>query len=293
MQRQRVFISSVQSEFAAERQMLFEYLTSDALLEKPIPSYHIYDGDVFELIDQAVSFVMSRIDAKVGDRDKTILADVEPELPLQAVTEAIVNAVCHRDYTSNASVQVMLFKNRLEIWNPGQLPYGLTVDMLKTKHASRPANPLLARPMYLFGSIEQVGTGTEMIVEKCVEKGLQYPEFEQDENFTVTIWRNEAISTQVNTHVNTQVSTQVSTQVDTQVNTQVKKIIQVFKEEETTLQNLMQSLNLRERGTFFRNYIQPALKLGLIEMTIPDKPKSRLQKYRLTEKGLEYLKSIS
>jgi predicted HTH transcriptional regulator len=44
------------------------------------------------LIDQAVSFVMSRINAKVGDRDKSVLADVEPELPLQAVTEAIVNA---------------------------------------------------------------------------------------------------------------------------------------------------------------------------------------------------------
>jgi predicted HTH transcriptional regulator len=84
-------------------------------IEKPIPSYHIYDGDVFQLIDQAVSFVMSRINAKVGDRDKSVLADVEPELPLQAVTEAIVNVVCHRDYTSNASVQVMLFKNRLEI----------------------------------------------------------------------------------------------------------------------------------------------------------------------------------
>jgi predicted HTH transcriptional regulator len=58
-------------------------------VEKPIPSYHIYEGDVFELIDQAVSFVMSRINAKVGDREKTVLADVEPELPLQAVTEAI------------------------------------------------------------------------------------------------------------------------------------------------------------------------------------------------------------
>jgi predicted HTH transcriptional regulator len=160
-------------------------------VEKPIPSYHIYDGDVFELIDQAVSFVMSRINAKVGDRDKTILADVEPELPLQAVTEAIVNAVCHRDYTSNASVQVMLFKDRLEIWNPGQLPYGLTVEMLKTRHSSRPANPLLARPMYLYGSIEQVGTGTEMIVEKCIEHGLRTPDFEQDGNFIVTLWRDE------------------------------------------------------------------------------------------------------
>jgi predicted HTH transcriptional regulator len=160
-------------------------------VEKPIPSYHIYDGDVFELIDQAVSFVMSRINAKVSDRDKTVLADVELELPLQAVTEAIVNAVCHRDYTSNGSVQVMLFKDRLEIWNPGQLPYGLTVKMLKTRHPSRPANPLLARPMYLYGSIEQVGTGTEMIVEKCIEQGLRTPDFVQEENFVVTLWRDK------------------------------------------------------------------------------------------------------
>ncbi len=160
-------------------------------VEKPIPSYHIYDGDVFQLIDQAVSFVMSRIDAKVGDRNKSILADVESELPLQAVTEAIVNAVCHCDYTSNASIQVMLFKNRLEIWNPGQLPYGLTIEMLKTEHPSRPANPLLARPMYLYGSIEQVGTGTEMIVEKCIAQGLRSPDFKQDTDFVTTFWRTE------------------------------------------------------------------------------------------------------
>jgi predicted HTH transcriptional regulator len=102
-------------------------------IEKPMLSYHIYDGDMFLLFDQTVSFVMSRINAKVGDRDKSVLADVESELSLQAVTEAIVNAVCHRDYASNMSVQVMLFKNRLEIWNPGQLPYGLTTEMLKTQ----------------------------------------------------------------------------------------------------------------------------------------------------------------
>ena len=158
--------------------------------EKPIPSYHIYEGDVFELIDQAVSFVMSRINAKVGGRDKSVLADVVPELPLQAVTEAIVNAVCHRDYTSSASVQVMLFKNRLEIWNPGQLPYGLTTEMLKTHHRSQPANPLLATPMYLYGSIEQMGTGTEMIVRMCKKYGLQTPEFQQSEIFQLTFWRN-------------------------------------------------------------------------------------------------------
>jgi predicted HTH transcriptional regulator len=62
--------------------------------------------------------------------------------------------------------------------------------MLKTQHISLPANPLLARPMYLYGSIEQLGTGTEMIVEKCLEIGLPVPDFEQSEFFKLTLWRN-------------------------------------------------------------------------------------------------------
>jgi len=70
------------------------------------------------------------------------------EIPQEVVAEAIVNAVVHRDYTSNASVQVMLFKDRLEVWNPGSLPPTLTLEQLRGPHASVPHNPLLAEPMY-------------------------------------------------------------------------------------------------------------------------------------------------
>ena len=160
-------------------------------VEKPMPAYQIYRGDVFELVDQATSFVMSRIDNWTGTREEGDNAAVptHPELPIDAVKEAIVNAVCHRDYTSNASVQVMLFRNRLEIWNPGSLPYGLTVQKLHGPHKSLPANPLLADPMYWNGYIEKVGTGTEDIINKCREYGLKAPEFHQEEDFRVVIWR--------------------------------------------------------------------------------------------------------
>lgn len=161
------------------------------VVEKPMPAYQIYRGDVFELVDQATSFVMSRIDNWVGTRAEGEKADIptRPELPIDAVKEAIVNAVCHRDYTSNASVQIMLFRNRLEVWNPGTLPYGLTVHKLHGPHKSLPANPLLADPMYWNGYIEKVGTGTEDIVNKCREYGLKSPEFYQEEDFRVVIWR--------------------------------------------------------------------------------------------------------
>jgi predicted HTH transcriptional regulator len=88
-------------------------------------------------------------------------------------------------------MQVELYNNRLEISNPGQLPYGLTLEMLKSKHNSRPANPLIAHPLYLYGSIEQMGTGTEKMIDSCVEQGLNAPEFKDGYDFNVTFWRKE------------------------------------------------------------------------------------------------------
>lgn len=147
-------------------------------ITKPIPSYQVYKGDVFQLVNQAVDFVLSRIDVSVGTREQSIQVPIKYELPPAAVTEAIVNAVAHRDYNSNGSIQVMLFKDRLEIWNPGSLPYGLTTAKLRKPHSSIPANPLLAEPMYLAGFIERMGTGTGDIIRLCEEAGLKKaPEF--------------------------------------------------------------------------------------------------------------------
>lgn len=114
-------------------------------VSKPIPSYQIYKGTVFELVDQALDFVLSKIARTVGTRAAGAQAPVDYELPREAVAEAIVNAVAHRDYTSNASVQVMLFADRLEIWNPGELPPQLTVDSsLKCWWKSRASRPWCA-----------------------------------------------------------------------------------------------------------------------------------------------------
>lgn len=83
-----------------------------------------------------------------------------------------MNAVVHRDYTSNASVQVMLFSDRLEVWNPGELPAGLTPEMLRLPHASVPRNPLLAEPLFLARYIEKAGTGTLDMIALCREAGV-------------------------------------------------------------------------------------------------------------------------
>lgn len=163
----------------------------DTEVRKPIPSYQVYRGTVFDLVDQAVDFVMSKLARAVGTRAKGPEAPVEYELPGDAVSEAIVNAVAHRDYASNASVQVMLFSDRFEVWNPGELPPPLTVEQLRRPHASIPHNPLVADPLFLARYIEKAGTGTLDMIALMREASLPEPEFRQEGGmFVQTLWRD-------------------------------------------------------------------------------------------------------
>ncbi|MHB9016313.1 MAG: ATP-binding protein [Sulfurovum sp.] len=160
-------------------------------VRKPIPSYQVFKGTVFDLVDQAVDFVLSKVARSVGTREHSVQAPVEYELPKEAVREAIVNAVAHRDYASNASVQVMLFADRLEVWNPGELPPSLTPELLRGPHASIPRNPLIAEPLFLARYIEKAGTGTLDMIARCREAGLPEPDFEQRAGqWVVTLWRD-------------------------------------------------------------------------------------------------------
>lgn len=166
-------------------------------VRKPIPSYQLYKGTLFELVDQTVDFVLSKISRSVGTREKSAQAPVRYELPDAAVTEAIVNAIAHRDYASNASVQVMLFADRLEVWNPGRLPPSLTLDALRLPHASVPHNPLIAEPLFLTRYIEHAGTGTLDMIALCGEAKLPAPEFRHDDGqFVLTLWR-DALTTRM------------------------------------------------------------------------------------------------
>jgi ATP-dependent DNA helicase RecG len=158
---------------------------------RPFASLQVYGGDVFEQADQARDFVLGKINRPVGTRTDSITAPATYELPPDAVGEAIVNAIAHRDYNSNASVEVRLFADRLEVWNPGALPGTLTLESLRHDHASVPNNPLLAESLYLTRYIERVGSGTQAMIALCRDANLPEPDFEQRQGFFVlTLWRD-------------------------------------------------------------------------------------------------------
>jgi ATP-dependent DNA helicase RecG len=158
---------------------------------RPFASLQVYGGDVFEQADQARDFVLGKINRPVGTRADSITAPAAYELPPDAVGEAIINAIAHRDYNSNASVEVRLFADRLEVWNPGALPGTLTLESLRHDHASVPNNPLLAESLYLTRYIERVGSGTQAMIALCRDANLPEPDFEIRQGFFVlTLWRD-------------------------------------------------------------------------------------------------------
>ncbi len=249
-------------------------------VSKPIPSYHIYKGTVFELVDQALDFVLSKIARRVGTRSESAQAPVDYELPREAVAEAIVNAVAHRDYTSNASVQVMLFADRLEIWNPGELPPQLTVDNLRRPHASIPRSPRIAEPLFLARYIEKAGTGTLDMIHLCTQAGLPTPEFRQDGGqFIQTLWRpNGAAEGAEGTKSGTKSALS-------------RHQVEILTKASTgaALTELMAIDGRTDRTKFRHQVIKPLMEQGWLEMTLPDKPTSSQQKYRLTPEGAAWL----
>jgi ATP-dependent DNA helicase RecG len=158
---------------------------------RPFASLQVYGGDVFAQTDQARDFVLGKINRAIGTRAASNIAPATYELPPDAIGEAIINAIAHRDYFSNASVEVRLFADRFEVWNPGRLPGSLTLEALRHDHASIPNNPMIAESLYLTRYIERVGSGTQAMIEFCREAGLPEPDFELRQGFFVTtLWRD-------------------------------------------------------------------------------------------------------
>ena len=289
---------------------------------KPIPSLHTYHGTVFELVDQAVDFVMGRVDFAVGAHDgENAAAPTKSEFPRDAIREAIVNAVCHRDYTSNACVQVMLFRDRLEIINPGPLPHGISVEDLYRTHDSVPRNSLIARAMSWTSYVEKSGSGTGVIIDKCTEHGLARPEFDPTSGFFKTIiWRNGSGTEGPGQGAQSRgrvggpsqkgrVVAQSRGPVAAQSRGPVRgpsqgaqsrgpvrgpsRILEVISATgDTAVSQIAMAFGKTRASGSMKRSLLALLEDGLIEYTIPDKPNSRLQKYRLTAKGQKLVASF-
>lgn len=135
------------------------------------------ENDLISEVEDTEKFIYQNISLKAWIEEGKLERQEKWEYPPKAIREALVNAIAHRDYRSSGKVQVRIFDDRIEFWNPGKLPEGWTVETLKTEHTSEPFNPLIARMFFWVGLVEEVGSGTNRIVSWCNEWGLPEPEY--------------------------------------------------------------------------------------------------------------------
>ncbi len=141
-----------------------------------------FHGDVYSMIDEVVAWILSKINVEYVI--KHVKREERPELPEEAIREAVVNALAHRDYRSTANVQIYLFKDRLEIVSPGGLPAGMTEADLGIK--SIPRNPLLFNILHRMDAVENIGSGIRRIRDLCRDYGVAAPEIEVSEHWVTT-----------------------------------------------------------------------------------------------------------
>ena len=138
-------------------------------------------------LDEVIKFI--KRNTKLGSEIVGLRRKDIPEYPPQAVREAIINAIVHADYAiSGVYISVAIFENRIEITNPGSLPFGITIEKALAG-ASRIRNRVIAKVFYNLKLIEQWGRGINIIMQECQDAGLEDPKFEELNNqFRVTLY---------------------------------------------------------------------------------------------------------
>ena len=175
---------------------------------------HDFDGDILELVDEAQKYILKNI--HIGMRLEGLYRVDVPEISMAALREAIINAFCHRDYRDPDYVQVAIFKNRVEIRNPGGLYDGLTMEEMRGGNVSRRRNPLIADLFRRIHMVEGWGRGMPLILENAPNvqfrqiAGLFIASFERPsflsesaQDTTVTTEKSETTGGTTQNHVKT------------------------------------------------------------------------------------------
>ena len=164
-----------------------------------------YVGDLFTLIEKAEKYILENV--HVGMRLEGMYRVDVPEIDKEAFREAVINAFCHRDYYLYDSVNITIFKNKLEIRSPGLLYGGLTVEKIKTKEVSERRNELLAEMFHQVHFIEKWGRGIGLILSKepdthFEEVGRQFVVTFKRKGVSEAVGVNEGVSEGVSEGVN-------------------------------------------------------------------------------------------
>jgi ATP-dependent DNA helicase RecG len=140
-------------------------------------------GSLFEQVEKTMDLLLTKY-MRANIAYEGLTRTETYDYPEDALREALLNALIHKDYTSGSPIQISVYADTLMIYNSGELPQNWTIDNFKVKHKSEPANPDIANAFFRAGYIEVWGRGTLNILDFCKKAGLPEPEFEYDSGVT-------------------------------------------------------------------------------------------------------------
>jgi ATP-dependent DNA helicase RecG len=131
-------------------------------------------GNLFEQVERTMEHLLTKYTKAIISYKG--LSRIETyEYPEDALREALLNAVAHKDYAGCTPIQISVYQDKIMFWNMGQLPENWTIDMLQKKHSSIPYNPDIANAFFRSGYVEAWGRGIDKINRHCLEAGLPLP----------------------------------------------------------------------------------------------------------------------
>lgn len=230
------------------------------------------EGTLPDMLDGALAFVRTnmrtatRIDSQTGSRVDW------PQYPMDAVREAVLNALVHRDYsfhTEGMPIQLIMYANRMDIINPGGLYGRLTVDQLGQAQPDT-RNPVLVTAMETLGKTENRYSGIPTIRHAMKKHALPEPRFADSRGtFAVTLYNDDTGG----------FVPQPDTDENSTVNIQDKKGLLTFCRTPRTRAEIVAYLDIASGQYALRRYLDPLIEAGAIRMTMPDKPHSPRQQY--------------
>jgi len=262
-----------------------------------------FHRDIPSMIDDSAAWILSKIN--VGLVIRGMRREELPELPEEALREALANAVAHRDYRSQANVQVHVFKDRVEIVSPGGLPAGMTEADLGAK--SVPRNPLLFGMLYRMDVVENIGSGIRRILDLCREHGAPRPTIDVSEHWVTVMFPRsgqeddngdcgpESEDDRLEMRPENETKPEPEPRPEIRQATERTptprqgsldmRVLALLVDGPLSKSAIARRLGHRSVSGGLNRVIRRLRRDGHIEYTLPEKPNSSRQQYRLTDAG--------
>lgn len=244
-----------------------------------------YHGPLVNAVEPVMDFLRKHafLSAQFGEvRRKDVWS-----IPIDSLREVVVNALVHANYAEPGThVGVVFYDDRIVVEGPGLLVAGMTIDGMQ--NASRLRNPALARIFRAAGLMENFGTGVSRVIAQLAEAGLPEPKIEEVVDrvrFTVYVPSHAPESAPgagagSPSHQVASLSGQ-----DESPSSTAAMVLAALNSREMSRSELLDLIGLGNETRNVRRHVDPLLDSGLIERTIPERPRSSRQRYRITDLG--------